>query len=106
MPLMRTQPRILRFFARQAREGRPVTFQDVARELDITDQAAVDTLDRLWRQRLIAPLSARPSGFKWRPEPDERVRDLRFRLMPRGEERLRWWAAKGGEKADDWGLFR
>ncbi len=103
---MRTQPRVLRLFARRGQEGRPVTFQDVARELDITDQAAVDTLERLWRHRLIAPLSARPPGFKSRPEPGERVRDLRFRLTPRGRERLGWWAAKGGEKVDNGGLFR
>jgi len=94
---MRTQPQVLRLFANQARERRPVSFGDVARELDITDQAAVDTLTRLWRLRLITPLSLspRPHGFIWRPEPGERVRDLRFRLAPRGVERLRWWAAKG-----------
>jgi len=91
---MRTQRRILLLFARSTRDWRPVTFHDVARELGITDQAAVDTLERLWRHRLIAPLSARPPGFKSRPEPGERVRDLRFRLAPRGEERLRWWAEK------------
>lgn len=98
---MRTQPRVLRLFARRAQEGRPVTFQDVARELDTTDQAAVDTLERLWRLQLITPLGARPSGFKWRRAPGERVAPLRFRLTPRGEERLRWWAQKGRGKGDD-----
>ncbi len=103
---MRTQPRVLRVFARRAQERRPVGFQDLAQELSITDQAAVDCLERLWRLRLITPLGTRPPRFKCRRAPGERVKDLRFRLAPRGEERLRWWAAKGGEKADDWGLFR
>jgi hypothetical protein len=86
---MRTQPRVLRLFARLAR---PVRFQDVARELNITDQAAVDCLERFWRLQLIAPLARRPSGFKWRRAPGERVASFAFRLTYRGEERLRWWA--------------
>jgi len=69
-----------------------VRFQDVARELGVTDQAAVDCLERLWRLHLIAPLGVRPNGFKWRRAPGERVAPLRFRLTRRGEERLRWWA--------------
>ena len=96
---MRTQPRVLRLFARRGQEGRPVSFQDVARELDITDQAAVDCLERLWRLQLVAPLSGRPTGYKWRRAPDERVGALLFRLTPRGEDRLRWWKDKGRGKA-------
>lgn len=88
---MRTQPRVLRLFARFAEERRPGSYRDVARELDITDQAAVDCLERLWRLQLIAPLSRRPRGFKWRREPDERVASLAFRLTPRGQKKLRWW---------------
>jgi len=88
---MRTQPRVLRLFTRLAR---PVRFQDVARELGITDQAAVDCLERLWRLQLISPLGGRSSGFKWRREPGERVASLAFRLTHRGEERHRWWASR------------
>ena len=99
---MRTQPRVLRLFDRHAQEGRLITQKDVARELDITDQAAADTLERLWRQRLIAATSARPPRFKWRRAPDERVRDLRFRLASRGKERLQWWAEKRRGKGGDW----
>ncbi len=100
---MRTQPRVLRLFARRAQEGRPVGFQDVGQEFDITDQAAVDCLERLWRLQLITPLGTRPSGFKWRRAPGERVAPLRFRLTPRGEERLRWWARKDrGQGGGQW----
>jgi DNA-binding IclR family transcriptional regulator len=88
---VRTQPRVLRLFARLAR---PVRFRDVARELGITDQAAVDCLERLWRLQLVAPLGGRSRGFKWRREPGERVASLAFRLTHRGEERLAWWAAQ------------
>jgi hypothetical protein len=69
-----------------------VAYQDVAKELAITDRAAVDCLERLWRLRLVRPLSGRPNGFKWRPQPGERLAVLRFRLTDRGKERLRWWA--------------
>ncbi len=73
----------------------------MARELGITDQAAVDCLERLWRLQLIAPLGGRPRGFKWRREPGERVASLAFRLTHRGEERLRWWVAQK-PRVDRW----
>lgn len=88
---MRTQPRLLRFFAHQAREHRLVTFRDVAGELGITEQAAVSTLERLWRHQLITPTTPRPRGFKWRPAPEERVRELAFRLTQKGRARITWW---------------
>jgi hypothetical protein len=100
---MRTQPHILEFFAHQAREQRLVTFRDVARELGITEQAAVSTLERLWRHRLITPPPLRPPGFKWCPTPGERVKDLSFRLTPRGRERLEWWAQRARrEEGNPW----
>ncbi len=100
---MRTQPRILKMFARRAQDRSPVTLHDVARELDITDQAAVDCLERLWRLQLIAPLGLRPSGFKWRRAPGERVAPLRFRLTHRGEAKLQWWAKQN--RRPDWWSF-
>jgi hypothetical protein len=39
-----TQSRVLRLFANRARDGRPVTFSDVGRELGISEQAAISTL--------------------------------------------------------------
>ncbi len=102
---MRTKRRVLQMFAVRAREHRLVTFLDVARELDITDQAAVACLTRLWKDQLIAPFLFRPRGMKWRPAPCERVGALRFRLMPRGAERLTWWAEQGRRKGGDrWSL--
>lgn len=99
---MRTQPRILRLFANRAREGRPVAFTDVRRELRISQQAAVSTLERLWRLQLIIPVGVRPTGFKWRPAPGEQVAALRFRLTDRGEERLRWWKEQDGKQYELW----
>jgi hypothetical protein len=103
MSSMRTQPRILEFFVHQAREQRLVSFRDVALELGITEQAAVSTLERLWRHRLITPPPPRPPGFKWRPKPGERVGYLLFRLTPRGRERLEWWATRAHrEEGNPW----
>ena len=88
---MRSQPPILQLFARKDKEQRPVTFLDVARELGITDQAAVSALERLWQHRLITPTT--PRRFQWRQAlPGTQVRDLAFRLTARGRERLEWWA--------------
>jgi len=41
-----------------------VTSADVAHELNISDQAALDCLERLWRLQLIIPFGGRPHGFK------------------------------------------
>ncbi len=100
---MRSAPRVLRLFADRAKVGRLVIYQDVARLLDITDQAAVDALIRLWRSRLIRPLGpSRRRGFTWRPEEGEQVGELWFRITPRGEERLRWFAQQGRSKDGGW----
>jgi hypothetical protein len=99
---MRTQPRILRLFANRAREGRTVDFTDVWRELRISTQAAVSTLERLWRLQLIIPVGPRPAGFKWQPAPEERVAALRFQLTDRGEEKLRWWKEQDGKQYELW----
>src|SRR5262245_18325482 len=104
---MRTQPRVLRLFASRAREGRPVVFTVVARELGISEQAAISTLERLWRLQLMIPIGDRPSGFKWRRAPGERIEAFRFRLTDRGEDRLRWWRREhGGRKPyDPWSFL-
>ena len=102
---MRTQPRVLRLFA--SREGRLVAFADVARELGISEQAAISTLERLWRLQLIIPIGVRPTSFKWRRAPGERIAALRFRLTDRGEDRLRWWKKEQGERKpnDPWSFL-
>jgi len=63
---------------------------DGGRELGISEQAAVSTLERLWRLQLIIPVGYRPPGYKWGPAPEERVAALRFRLTGRGKEKLKW----------------
>jgi hypothetical protein len=102
---MRTQSRILRLFAKRAREGRPVVFTDVRRELRSSQQAAVSTLERLWRLQLIIPVGDRQAGFKWRPAPEEQVAALRFRLTDRGEERHRWWMEQDGKQYELWPIL-
>ena len=99
---MRTQPHVLRLFANRGREGRPVTFTDIGRELGISEQAAVSTLERLWRLQLIIPVGYRPAGYKWGPDPEERVAALRFRLTDRGEKKLRWWKQQSAKQPDLW----
>jgi hypothetical protein len=97
---MRTQPHVLSFFANRDREGRPVGFTDIARELGISDQAAVSTLERLWWLQLIIPVGYRPPGYKWGPAPEERIASLRFRLTDRGKERLKWWREQCAKQPD------
>jgi len=97
---MRTQPHILSLFANRAREGRSVNFADIARERGISEQAAVSTLERLWRLQLIIPVGFRPLGYKWRPAPEERVAPLRFRLTDRGKKKLRWWKGQNAKPPD------
>jgi hypothetical protein len=100
---MRTQPHVLSFFVNRDREGRPVGFTDVGRELGISEQAAVSTLERLWRLQLILPVGLRrPAGFKWEPAPEERVAALRFRITDRGKEKLRWWKEQNAKQPDLW----
>ncbi len=100
-----TQPRVLRLFARLAREQQRVAFRDVARELGISEQAAVSTLERLWHLQLIIPPGARPAGFKWRPAPGELVGTLSFCLTHRGEKKLRWWDKKRGRESAPWSFL-
>ncbi len=71
-----------------------MTSADVAHELNISDQAALDCLERLWRLQLIIPFGGRPHGFKWRRTSSERIASLRFRLTQRGVEKLAWWAER------------
>jgi hypothetical protein len=46
---------------------------------------------------------ARRHGFKWRPEPSERIHHLRFRLTDRGEGKRRWWDKQ--KRGRDRGFF-
>jgi predicted ArsR family transcriptional regulator len=102
---MVTQRDVLTFVANRAADGRAVTAQDLAREFGLSPDGAGQHLRRLWRERLIETVSARPPRFRFRLEPGEAILPLRFRLTNRGRARLRWY-----ERQDDdggvFGLFR
>lgn len=88
---MVTQLEVLTFIAKRTAEGHPVTAEDLAGEFWMSSDAAVGHLRRLWRERLVETLAARPRRFRFRPEPGEAVLQLRFRLAGRGRERLSWY---------------
>ncbi len=96
------QRRVLKFIAGQRGKGRPITFEDLAQEFDLSPEAACDYLKRLWRERLIETVTNRPYRFYYRVRPGESVRDLRFRLAPRGEERLQWYSERDEDVGWPW----
>src|SRR5712671_2504135 len=88
---MVTKNQVLAFVAGRSRQGRAVSCADIAAAfLGISEGAARNHLERLWRARLIESIDERPPGFRFRPEPGESLRPLRFRLTGRGQERLRY----------------
>ncbi len=88
---MITKHEVLEFIAQETRQGHSVSFEDLSEEFGLSLQAACDHLKRLWRDRLIEATSHRPKGFKFRLQPHELFVSLKFRLTPRGAERLRWY---------------
>jgi len=89
------QEEVLRMIARRTKEGHSTSYRTLARELDLSEEAACEHLKRLWRERLIRT-TMRPPRYKFRLERGESIRDLRFDLASRGRERLKWY-----EKRDD-----
>lgn len=102
---MVTQEDVLRFIAARTAEVRTVAFAALADTFDLSPEAACDHLKRLWRDRLLATVEARPRGFQYRLEPGESIRALRFRLAPRGRERLQWYRRQA-EGDTGWIPFR
>jgi predicted ArsR family transcriptional regulator len=88
---MVTQREVLTFIDKRTAEGPAVTAQDLARKFWVSPDCACGHLRRLWRERLVETVSARPRGFRFRLEPGEPILPLRFRLSARGKERLRWY---------------
>jgi predicted ArsR family transcriptional regulator len=89
---MVTKNQVLGFISGCGRQGRAVSCADVAAAfLGMSEGAARNHLERLWRAGLIESLDERPAGFRFRPEPGESLRALRFRIARRGLERLRWY---------------
>jgi hypothetical protein len=101
---MVTQRDVLTFIADQTAKARAVTAQELAREFWLSPDPAGRHLSRLWRERLIETDLPRPRGLGFRLEPGETIFSLRFRLTPRGQERLRWYARQDEDGIGD--LFR
>lgn len=91
---MVTQQDVLEFFAERSREERSIALKDLMDEFDLSPEAAGDHLKRLWRDRLVEAVAFRPRRFHFRLQPGERLQELRFRLAPRGQARLRWYRKK------------
>ncbi len=92
------QREVLKFISEKTGQGRSISFMNLAEEFDLSPEAACDHLKRLWRERLIDAVTFRPYRFHFRPRPGESLRDLRFRLTRRGEDRLRWYRKKEEKK--------
>ncbi len=101
---MVTQRKVLRFIAKETRQGRSTSFNDLVERFDLSPEGVCDHLKRLWRERLIEAVTHRPDRFHFRLRPGETLRDLRFRLAPRGEARLRWYSERD-KRADSSWLF-
>ncbi len=88
---MVSQEAVLKLPARRAERGRSISSEDLAREFSLSLQAGSGRLARLWRNQLVEAQGDRRSRFRFRLEPGERLRDLRFDLTTRGRERLQWY---------------
>ncbi len=99
---MVTQRKVLRFIAKETRQGHSISFKDLAERFDLSPEAACDHLKRLWRERLIEAVTQRPDRFHFRLRSGETLRDLRFRLAPRGEARLRWYSERDKRAGSSW----
>ncbi len=90
---MVVQEEVLRFVADRSDRRQAVSFADLIGEFNLDPGSAVDHLERAWRDRLIQTVSDRRPRFRFRLEPGETVRGLKFRLSRRGRERLAWYRA-------------
>ena len=99
---MVTQRDVLTFFAKRAAEGRAATVPDLAREFWSSQDAAGGHLRRLWRERLLETVSARPPRFRFRLEPGEGLHTLHFRITARGRQRLRWYKRHDDSRDGGW----
>jgi hypothetical protein len=101
---MVTQEDVLQFIAAQATDGRAVGFERLTEQFGLSTEAACDHLQRLWRDRLIAAVESRPPRFQYRVVPGEKIRQLSFRIAPRGRERLKWYRRQA-ERESRWLRF-
>jgi len=97
---MPNQGEVLELIAERMERGKSTSSAEVVEEYDLEETAACGHLKRLWRERLVETVSSRPLRFKFRLTPGESLRDLRFKIAPRGKARLRW--IEGQEEQEDW----
>ncbi len=101
-PQWGAQRDVLTFLASQAAEGHAVTVDDLVREFGVSREAACGRLTRLWRERLIEAVAARPPRFRFRLQPGEAIHALHFRITTRGRQRLRWCERHGEGRDGGW----
>ncbi len=99
---MVTQRDVLTFLAGRTAEGRAVDVSAVCSEFWLSPEAARGHLRRLWQERLIEPIAARPPRFRFRLQAGEAIGQLPFRIAARGRQRLRWYER---QEPDEGGLI-
>ena len=92
---------VLKLVAARSREGRGTSYQTLARELPLSEDAACEHLSRLWLQRLIELLEPREEEYR-RLLRHESVRNLQFAISERGTARLRFWKRKAETDEELW----
>ena len=97
---------VLSNFASRSAESRSVTVENLVREFGFARQAACGRLNRLWRERLIEAVEARPARARFRLEPAEAIHALHFRITARGRQRLRWYEQHDESGDGGWLGFR
>ena len=96
---MVTKPEVLKLVVRRSRENRATSYRTLVREFfPLSEEAACGHLKRLWDQRLIEPRGPRELEYRYRLEPGESLRELRFEITARGEARWRWWKKEEAKK--------
>jgi hypothetical protein len=96
-----TAREVLEFIARRSRRELLTTCEDVAVEFDLHPLTARDHLKRLWWERLIRALPSRQRGSRYRLQSGERISELRFRLAPRGKDRLEWYEKQDEQEREE-----
>ncbi len=103
---MVTQRDVLMFLAERTEHGKSFSYEDLVHEFSLSEEGICGHLGRLWRDRLIEAIIVRPSRFRFRLQPGESLRTLRFRLAPRGQERLRWYERQDEKESEGFPWFR
>ena len=97
---MVTKREVLELIASRTKRNRITSYRTLVQRFDLTEGAACLHLKRLWERRLIQS-GLRFPDFEFCLEPDESIRDLRFRLTRLGRKKLRWYKDQD-ETKDSW----